>query len=61
MKKKDVIVSIQGSHYFLDPQNAEGEAELITLGEYSEKNGDYTLTYNESEFDGLGGDLGFND
>ena len=57
MKKKDVIVSIQGRQFFPDPEEAGEAAELVTFGELSEKNGDSTLTYNEREFDGPCGDV----
>ena len=50
--EKDVIITIKGLQNYeeQEPDNVE----LITAGSFYQKNGDYYLTYQESELTGMG-------
>lgn len=50
--KKDVIITIKGLQSFEDTDN--DSVELVTSGRFYEKNGNYYISYKESELTGLG-------
>ena len=50
--KKDVIITIKGLQSFEDADN--DSIELVTSGRFYEKNGNYYISYKESELTGLG-------
>ncbi len=50
--KKDVIITIKGLQTFEDADN--DSVELVTSGRFYEKNGNYYISYKESELTGLG-------
>ncbi len=50
--KKDVIITIKGLQSFEDADN--DSVELVTSGRFYEKNGNYYISYKESELTGLG-------
>ena len=50
--KKDVIITIKGLQAFEDTDN--DSVELVTSGRFYEKNGNYYISYKESELTGLG-------
>ncbi len=50
--KKDVIITIRGLQNFEDADN--DSIELVTSGRFYEKNGNYYISYKESELTGLG-------
>jgi len=52
---KDVIISISGQQ--LSTENDPDVIEFITNGSYSKKNGNYSITYKESELTGLDGSV----
>ena len=51
--EKDVIISIKGTQKY--EHNAPDVIELVTQGRLKEREGGYTLTYQESELTGLEG------
>ena len=50
--KKDVIITIKGLQSFED--TGDDSVELVTSGRFYEKNGNYYISYKESELTGLG-------
>ncbi len=50
--KKDVIITIKGLQNYED--SGDDSVELVTGGRYYEKNGNYYVSYKESELTGLG-------
>lgn len=50
--KKDVIITIKGLQSFEDTDS--DSVELVTSGRFYEKNGNYYISYKESELTGLG-------
>ena len=50
--KKDVIITIRGLQTFED--STDDSVELVTSGRFYEKNGNYYVSYKESELTGLG-------
>ena len=50
--KKEVIITIKGLQSFEDTDN--DSVELVTSGRFYEKNGNYYISYKESELTGLG-------
>lgn len=50
--KKDVIITIKGLQSFEDADS--DSVELVTSGRFYEKNGNYYISYKESELTGLG-------
>ena len=50
--KKEVIITIKGLQAFEDTDN--DSVELVTSGRFYEKNGNYYISYKESELTGLG-------
>jgi len=50
--KKDVIITIRGLQSFEDADS--DSIELVTSGRFYEKNGNYYISYKESELTGLG-------
>lgn len=50
--KKDVIITIRGLQSF--EESGDDSVELVTSGRYYEKNGNYYVSYKESELTGLG-------
>ncbi len=50
--KKDVIITIKGLQSFEDAES--DSVELVTSGRFYEKNGNYYISYKESELTGLG-------
>ena len=51
--KKDVIITIKGLQSFED--TGDDSVELVTSGRFYEKNGNYYISYKESELTGLEG------
>ena len=50
--KKDVIITIKGLQNY--DEAGDDSIELVTSGRYYEKNGNYYVSYKESELTGLG-------
>lgn len=50
--KKDVIITIKGLQSYED--QADDSVELVTRGNFYQKDEDYYITYKESELTGLG-------
>ena len=55
MKKKDVIISIHGSHFSGPDDDEPGDAALVTSGFLTSMDGGYVLSYQENQADGPGG------
>ncbi len=51
---KDCTITIKGLQFY-DGEEENGSIELFTEGKYSQKNGNYYITYKESEATGLEG------
>jgi uncharacterized beta-barrel protein YwiB (DUF1934 family) len=51
---KDCYISIKGMQFY-DSDEENGSIELFTQGKYSQKNGDYYITYKESQATGMEG------
>lgn len=51
--KKDVIISIAGTQQYDDPQ--PDKVELVTSGRYYLRDGNYYISYHESELTGMEG------
>jgi Uncharacterized protein conserved in bacteria len=53
MKQKDVLINIKGVYRYDDDE--DDVVELFTEGKYYKKNGDYYISYQESEATGFEG------
>ena len=57
--KTEVLISIEATRTVDGQPSPENEYSFTTLGELSEENGNYLITYNESELTGFSGSSSF--